>query len=93
MKLKLNPAQEAALRAFLETCEDAERLSEREFVMDLYDIERPISLDLVFVRGGVAVDGAAELKYDDEQDGWYMGDRLEDPDDVMKALEEAGALG
>ena len=93
MKLNLNPAQDAALRAFLQTCEDAEQLSEREFVLDLYDLQRPISLDLVFVRGGVAVDGAAELKYDDEQDGWYMGDRLERPEDVLKALEDAGALG
>jgi len=93
MKLKLTEAQDAALRAFLERCEDAERLSEREFVADLYDIERPVSLDLVFVRGGVAVDGAAELLYDEEQQGWYMGQRLESPEDVRAALEEAGAFG
>ena len=93
MKLKLTEAQDAALRAFLERCEDAERLSEREFVADLYDIERPVSLDLVFVRGGVAVDGAAVLLYDEEQQGWYMGQRLESPEDVRAALEEAGAFG
>lgn len=93
MKLKLTEAQEAALRAFLEASEDAEQLSAREYVVDLYDIEQPVSLDLVFVRGGVAVDGAAELKYDEEQDGWYMGRRLEDPDDVLAALNSAKALG
>ena len=40
----------------------------------------------------MSVDGAAELKYDPEQEGWYMGERLEDPADVQAALEQAGAL-
>ena len=91
MKIKLTQAQEEALRAFLEGFEDAEQLSAREYVVDLYDIPVPVSLDLVFIRGGVAVDGAAELLYDAEQDGWYMGQRLENPDDVRAALEQAGA--
>ena len=91
MKIKLTQAQEEALRGFLEGFEDAEQLSAREYVVDLYDIPVPVSLDLVFVRGGVAVDGAAELLYDAEQDGWYMGQRLENPDDVRAALEQAGA--
>ena len=82
MKLKLTEGQTASLRAFLERFEDAERLSDREYVVDLYDVESPVSLDLVFVRGGVAVDGAAELKYSEEEDGWYMGDRLDDLDAV-----------
>ena len=93
MRIKLTPAQEAALRAFLDGHEDAEQLSAREYVVDLYDIPGPLSLDLVFVRGGVAVDGAAELKYDAEQDGWYMGERLDDPEAVRAALEQAGAFG
>ena len=92
MRIKLNEAQMESLKAFLEACEDAEQLSAREYVADLYDIARPISLDMVFVKGGVGVDGAAELKYDEEQDGWYMGDRLEDPEAVLAALKEAGAL-
>ena len=77
MKIKLTQSQEEALRAFLENFEDAEQLSAREYVVDLYDIPRPVSLDLVFVKGGVAVDGAAELLYDEAQDGWYMGQRVE----------------
>ena len=93
MRLKLTEEQSAALRAFLDGSEDAEQLSAREYVADLYDIERPVSLDLVFVKGGVAVDGAAELKYDAEQDGWYMGERLERPEDVLDALARAGGLG
>ena len=92
MKIKLTQSQEEALRAFLEGFEDAEQLSTREYVVDLYDIPRPLSLDLVFVKGGVAVDGAAELKYDEAEDGWYMGERLEDAEEIRAALAEAGAL-
>ena len=65
MRIKLNEAQESALRAFLQDNPDAEALSAREYVVDLYDIEPPVSLDLVFVKGGIGVDGAAELKYDE----------------------------
>ena len=93
MRIKLTQTQEEALRAFLEGFEDAEQLSTREYVVDLYDIPVPVSLDLVFVRGGVAVDGAAKLLYDAEQDGWYMGERLDSPEAVRAALEQAGALG
>ena len=92
MRIKLNEAQESALRAFLQDNPDAEALSAREYVVDLYDIEPPVSLDLVFVKGGIGVDGAAELLYDEELDGWYMGERLDAPEAVLDALREAGAL-
>lgn len=92
MRIKLNEEQERALRAFLTDNPDAEQLSAREYVVDLYDIDPPVSLDLVFVKGGIGVDGAAELKFDEALDGWYMGDRLESPDQVRDALVRAGAL-
>lgn len=92
MKLKLTTAQITALKAFLARFEDAESLSEGEYVVDLYDLEMPMSLDLVFVNGGVAVDGAAELRFDPALDGWYMGRRVEDPEEVRRALEQAGAF-
>ena len=92
MKLILDAEQLDHLKRFLDDFEDAEQLSEREYVVDLYDIERPLSMDLVFVRGGVAVDGAAELLYDAEQDGFYMGQRLDAPEAVFDALVEAGAI-
>lgn len=92
MKLKLSETQMAKLRAFLDRCEDAEQLSQREYVLDLYDIQRPLTLNLVFIKSGVAVDGAAELLFDEAQDGWYMGQRVEDREAVTAALTEAGAL-
>ena len=92
MKIKLNEAQDRALRAFLTDNPDAEQLSAREYVVDLYDIDPPVSLDLVFVKGGIGVDGAAELLFDEALDGWYMGERLETPEQVRDALVRSGAI-
>lgn len=92
MRLRLTEAELNHLNAFLDQCEDCERLSAREVVLDLYDNECPVSMNFVFVKGGIGVDGAAELKYSEEDRGFYMGDRIEDADRVRSALEEAGAL-
>ena len=92
MKLKLSEAELNHLNAYLDQCEDCERLSAREVVLDLYDNEIPVSMNFVFVKGGIGVDGAAELKYSEEDKGYYMGDRIEDAQAVRRALEEAGAL-
>ncbi|MBQ8507724.1 MAG: hypothetical protein IJ466_09885 [Clostridia bacterium] len=92
MRLRLNDSELAQLNAFLENCEDCERLSAREVVLDLYDIEPPVSMNFVFVKGGIGVDGAVELKYSEEEKGYYMGDRIEDAQRIRSALEEAGAL-
>ena len=93
MHLDLTAAEAAELKSFLSACEDAEMLKEDEWVLDLYDINVPVSLDMVFEKkGGLRIDGAAALLYDEEQDGWYMGARLEDADSVRAALREAGAL-
>ena len=92
MKIKLTEAEILHLNAFLDECPDAERLSNREAVLDLYDIEKPISLNFVFVKGGIGVDGAAELLYSEAEDGYYMGERIEDAASVRASLEEAGAL-
>lgn len=92
MKIKLTEAEILHLNTFLDQCPDAERLSSREAVLDLYDIARPISLNFVFVKGGIGVDGAAELLYSEADDGYYMGDRIEDAAAVRAAMEEGGAL-
>jgi len=92
MRIKLSDAQLQHLNAFLDACPDCERLSAREVVLDLYDIEPPVSLNFVLVKGGIGVDGAIELNYSEEEKGYYMGERIEDPARVRSALEEAGAL-
>ena len=92
MRLKLTEAELNHLNAYLDQCEDCERLSAREVVLDLYDNEIPVSMNFVFVKGGIGVDGAVELKYSEEERGYYMGDRIEDAERVRSALVEAGAL-
>ena len=93
MKIKLTAEEFSAVKNFLNTFEDSEQLSEKEYVVDLYDIEPPISLDLSLGKDCLCVDGAAELLFDEEMDGWYIGERIEKPEPVLRALREAGALG
>lgn len=92
MRIKLSDAQIQHLNAFLDNCPDCERLSAREVVLDLYDNEIPVSMNFVFVKGGIGVDGAVELNYSEEEKGYYMGERIEDAERVRAALTEAGAL-
>lgn len=93
MKIALNAQELSALKTFLNQFEDSEQLSDSEYVVDLFDIEPPISIDLTLMKDVVRIEGAAELKFDEEMDGWYIGDRLEEPEAVRAALAKAGALG
>lgn len=93
MKIALNAQELSALKTFLNQFEDSEQLSDSEYVVDLFDIEPPISIDLTLMKDAVRIEGAAELKFDEEMDGWYIGDRLEEPEAVRAALAKAGALG
>ena len=93
MKIKLTAEEFSAVKTFLNTFEDSEQLSDKEYVVDLYDIEPPISLDISLGKECLFVDGAAELLFDEEMDGWYIGQRIEDPEHVLRALREAGTLG
>lgn len=77
------------LVAYLNASEDAEALSADEYVADLYDAEPPITMNLRVVENGAEVLAAAELLYDEEQDGWYMGERIEDEARLAAALAEA----
>ena len=92
MKIRLTQEQSAHMKAFLDAFEDAEALTAREYVADFYEADPPFSVDLVFSRDAVFVDGAAVLKYDEEQDGWYIAERIEDADTVRDLLTKAGAL-
>ena len=92
MKLRLNDAEIAHLQAYLDGSPDCERLGAREAVMDIYDTDPPVSLNFVFVKGGIGIDGAFALEYSEDDDGWYLGERIEDPARVRALLEGAGAL-
>ena len=93
MKINLNAAQLTALKAFMTGFEDSEQLSEKEFVVDFYEHEPPISLDVTLGKDCLFVEGAFYLCFNEEMDGWYIGERIEQPEPVLRALTEAGALG
>lgn len=92
VKLKLTADERKALVAYLEGSEDCEKLSEKEWILDIYDNDTPISLDLVFNRESVFADGAEYLKYDDEMDGWFMSGPIDTADDVLKILRAAEVI-
>lgn len=92
MMLALSDREATALRAFLDASADCEALSEREYVADLYDLEAPMSMDLVFCDGGVRIDGACLLGYDEGMEGYYIAEPVTEPERVRRALAEAGAL-
>ena len=78
-----------ALKAFLNGDPDCEALSQNEYVADLYDCEKPMTVDLILSDKAVEIVAAAYLEYDEEQDGWYMGERVEDAETVKAAFEAA----
>ena len=92
MLLPLSEKEAASLRAFLEANADCEAQAENEYVADLYDLDTPLSLDLVFCKEGVRIDGACLLGYDDEMQGYYIDRPVTVAEDVRRALAEAGAL-
>lgn len=92
MLLPLSEKEAASLRAFLEASADCEAQAENEYVADLYDLDAPMTLDLVFVKGGVRVDGACLLAYDEEMEGYYIGEPVLEMEAVRRALVEAGAF-
>lgn len=93
MKLRITKEERTALKAYLEASEDCEKLTEKEWVMDIYDCDTPASFDLVFAKDSLFADGAEYLKYDEEQDGWYIAGPIESAEKAVEILRAAGALG
>jgi hypothetical protein len=92
VKLKLTVDESKALKAYLENSEDCEKLSEKEWILDIYDNDTPISLDLVFNRDSIFADGAEYLKYDAEMDGWFMSGPIDTAETVLSILRAAGVI-
>jgi hypothetical protein len=92
MFLALSAPEISHLRQFLDADEDCEALSGNEYVADLYALDAPVSLNLVFADGGCEIDGASYLAFDEELDGYYMSEPISSPEEIRRALMEAGAL-
>lgn len=93
MKLALTSAQQEKLLKYLSENPDAEQLSVNEYVADLYDLDDPMTINfLIGEDGSIELAAVAQLLYDEEQDGWYMGDRIEDEAAILAALTESDAI-
>lgn len=77
------------LQAFLADCEDAEALGGGEYAVDLYDVQTPVSMNIQIDKKGVDVLAALEMLYDEEQDGWYLGEKIKDEVRLAALLNEA----
>ena len=86
--MKLNFDAEE-VRRFLDACEDAEDLGGGEYTVDLYDADTPVSLDILIDQKGVDVLAALELIYDEEEDGWYLGEKIKDAGRLAALLNQA----
>lgn len=79
----------ARLRAFLSSYEDAEEVGADEYTVDLYDAEPALSLDIAFTKDGVDVLAALQLLFDEEMDGWYLGEKTKDTAVIERVLNQA----
>ena len=68
---------------------NGEALGADEYVADLYDAEKPLTVNLKETEKGFELLAAAEMLFDEEMDGWYMGERVEDAEMVERALRNA----
>ena len=66
---------------------DAEKLS-AEYAVDFFEAQPPMCMEIEFVKGVCHVLSAYELLFSDEMDGWYSGDRIEDPQLVASVLQK-----
>lgn len=93
MKLMLTAAQKEQLLNYLNSDPDSEQLSATEYVADFYDVDLPATINFLLTpKGDVEIGAAARLLYDEAEDGWYMGERLESEADVLALLTAAGAV-
>lgn len=59
---------------------------EGEGVLDAYEPEPAFTMEFEFTKDGVDVLAAAYLAYDEPMDGWYLADRIEDPQRLAALL-------
>ena len=77
------------LQAFLSSFEDAEEVGTNEYTVDFYDTEPPLSMNIEFTKDGADVLAALYLEFDEEQDGWYLGEKTKDVELITSVLSHA----
>ena len=87
MFIPMDCAHVEALRRFLDSSADAEATEENGYIVDAFEAEPPAALELRFEKKGLEILAARELRYDEELDGWYLGEAIEDAAVVSGVLE------
>lgn len=88
MHISLSEKKLVALKRMLESSPDAQAMADGEYILDLFEREPPLSLELILQSDGVDVTAAAVLAFDEELDGWYLNGRIEDAATLAGVLEE-----
>ena len=78
-------------RAYISSSADCEQLSADEWVVDIYEPEPALSLNIVFEGDKIRVDGAEYMAFSEELDGWYISGSVPDADALEEILRNAGA--
>ncbi len=86
MRIPWSEEKIRALRAALDQMEDAQPTGPDEYVVDLYQREPPLTVELAFDEGQLVVLAAQTMAYDAQLDGWYLDQQVQDPAQVDQAL-------
>ena len=78
-----------ALLGFLEGNPDAEQIGKNEYVVDLFELDKPVTMEISTQDGGVSVQGAVYLEFDPELQGWYMSDTVASAQETEALLRRA----
>ena len=82
MKFAMSGEELARLTEALRANDDCEEAGDGSFIVDLYEPEPAVSLELYIEKGGIAITAVGLLSYSKELDGWYMSDRIEDKEGI-----------
>lgn len=85
MFIGIDGAHLKALMDWLNSSPDSEREGEG-YVADFYESTPPLSMEILPAKGGIEVLAALTLMFDDESEGWYLGEKIKDAEILRSAL-------
>ena len=77
----------ALLKEKLLACEDCECTGTDEYVIDFFETDVPVSMEISLSGGKVQVLAAERLTYDEGMDGWYLSAPIADGALLWRTLE------
>ncbi|MGI6172722.1 MAG: hypothetical protein ACOYI8_02345 [Christensenellales bacterium] len=81
MRIKIDKAKMRALRDHLARGEDCEEMESGEYLIAPDD---DIEMEIALADDAIDVLCAVKLQYDEESDGWYIAQRLEEREEILR---------